>query len=409
MLIFKIALRYLFSKKSTNAINIIAGVSMVGMGVGAFALIVVLSTFNGFENLATSLYNSYYPDLAITPARGKTFADDKALEEKIEETGVVQALSRTLEENAYVKYIDKDYICTIKGVDAKYNDVTNVKSHVKIGQFILRDSATQYAVVGANVYAALNVDVEHPLYSLQVTVPRKGKGSALLPEDAFVFRDVVPAGVFSIQQEFDSKYVFVSLEFAAELLGAEHEVSSYEIKLNPGADLDKAKNNIQKQIGIAYVVKTRYEQRETIYRVMRLERWAVYAILAFILLIISFNIIGSLSMLVIEKQSDISILMAMGADRGMIQKIFLLEGVLSALIGAAVGIFLATILCLLQIKYEFLKLSGGDNSFVVQGYPVKLKLEDYLLTLFTVVMIALIASYFPARKAASAISNTAIK
>jgi len=409
MLIFKIALRYLFSKKSTNAINIIAAVSMVGMGVGAFALIVVLSTFNGFENLAISLYNSFYTDITVTAVKGKTFADDVNLRNKITQSPEVTALSRTLEENAYIKYVDKDYICTVKGVDSKYNDVTDVKSHIKIGKFILSDSVNQYAVIGANVYAALNVDVERSVYPLQITVPRKGTGTALIPEDAFTFRDVVPGGVFSIQQEFDSKYVFVSLEFASELLGSEHEVSAYEIKLKPNADMVAAKEEIQKLIGKDFIVKTRYEQRETIYRVMRLERWAVYAILAFIMLIISFNIIGSLSMLVIEKQSDISILMAMGADQGMIQRIFLLEGVLSAMIGAVIGIIMATILCLLQIKYEFLKLSGGDNSFVIQGYPVKLKLEDYILTFFTVVIIALIASYFPAKKASTAVVDSAIK
>jgi lipoprotein-releasing system permease protein len=403
MLIFKIALRYLFSKKSTNAINIIAGVSMVGMGVGAFALIVVLSTFNGFESLATSLYNAFYPDLTITAVKGKTFTDDIQLRSKLEHSPSVAALSRTIEENAYIKYIDKDYICTVKGVDEKYNEVADVKSHIKKGKFTLSDSVNQYAVVGANIYAALNVDVERSLFPLQITVPRKGKGTALLPEDAFTFRDVVPGGVFSIQQEFDSKYVFVSLDFASELLGAEHEVSTYEIKLKPGIGLEDAKAEIQKVAGSSFAVKTRYEQRETIYRVMRLERWAVYAILSFIMLIISFNIIGSLSMLVIEKGDDISILMAMGADRSMIQGIFLLEGVLSASIGAIVGIILATILCLLQIKYEFLKLSGGDNtSFVIQGYPIKLKPEDFILTFLTVVIIALFASYFPARKASAA-------
>ena len=409
MLIFKIALRYLFSKKSTNAINIIAAVSMVGMGVGAFALIVVLSTFNGFESLAISLYNTFYTDITITAVKGKTFTDDVGLRYKITQSPDVAALSRTLEENAYIKYIDKDYICTVKGVDSKYNDVADVKNHIKMGRFILWDSVNQYAVIGANVYSALNVDVERSVYPLQITVPRKGTGTALLPEDAFTFRDVVPGGVFSIQQEFDSKYVFVSLEFASELLGSENEVSAYEIKLKRKADLDAAKEEIQKLAGKDFVVKTRYEQRETIYRVMRLERWAVYAILAFIMLIISFNIIGSLSMLVIEKQSDISILMAMGADQGMIQRIFLLEGVLSAVIGAVIGIILATILCMLQIKYEFLKLSGGDNSFVIQGYPIKLKLEDYILTFFTVGIIALIASYFPAKKASDAIKESAIK
>jgi lipoprotein-releasing system permease protein len=401
MLIFRIALRYLFSKKSTNAINIITGVSMVGMGVGAFALIVVLSTFNGFEDLATSLYNAFYADITVTAVKGKTFTDNEGIRKQLLQSASIAALSRTLEENAYIKYVDKDYICTVKGVDANYNDVTDVKSNIKMGNFVLGDSTGQYAVLGANVVAALNVDIQRSIYPLQITVPRKGKGTAILPEDAFTFRDVVPGGVFSIQQEFDSKYVFVSLDFASELLGADNQVSSYEMKMKPGQTLEQAKADVQKIAGHNYVVKTRYEQRETIYRVMKMERWAVYAIMAFIMLIISFNIIGSLSMLVIEKQSDISILMAMGATPGMIQKIYLLEGVLSACIGAIVGIVLATLLCLLQIKYQFLKLSGSENSFVVQGYPVKMQLSDFILTFLTVICIALLASYFPARKAAN--------
>lgn len=402
MLIFKIALRYLFSKKSTNAINIISAVSMVGMGVGAFALIVVLSTFNGFEELATSLYNSFYADISVTPVKGKTFADESGLREKLLRLPYVQSLSRTIEENAYLRYTDKDYVCTIKGVDSAYTDVTDVKGHTKAGKFLLEDSLFQYAVIGANVYAALNAEVDRSVYPIQVTVPKRGKGSAILPEDAFTVRDVIPAGVFSIQQEFDSKYVFVSLRFASELLDLDKQVSAYEIKLKLGADIGQAKKAIQAIAGQAFTVKTRYEQRETIYRVMSMERWAVYAILAFILLIISFNIIGSLSMLVIEKSSDIAILIAMGAGKETIRRIYLLEGLLSALIGAMAGMTLATILCLLQIRYAFLKLSGGDNSFVVQGYPVKMHGTDFLLTLFTVVAIALLASWFPAKRAAMA-------
>lgn len=375
---------------------------MVGMGVGAFALIVVLSTFNGFEDLATSLYNAFYTDLTITAVKGKTFTDNAAFREQLLKAPSVAALSRTIEENAYIKYVDKDYICTIKGVDDNYNAVAEVKDHVKIGSFTLRDSANQYAVVGANIMAALNIDAERSIYPLQITVPRKGKGTAILPDDAFTFRDVVPGGVFSIQQEFDSKYVFVSLSFARELLAGEDQVSAYEIKLKPGQDLAEAKAAIAKLVGSDYEVKTRYEQKQTIYRVMKMERWAVYAILAFIMLIISFNIIGSLSMLVIEKQRDISILMAMGAGPDMIQRIYLLEGVLSAAIGASVGIVLGGLLCVLQLKYQFLKLSGGDNSFVVQGYPVLMKAGDFVLTFATVVVIALIASYYPARRAAEA-------
>jgi lipoprotein-releasing system permease protein len=399
MLSLTIALRYLYSHKSTNAINIIAGVSMVGMGIGAFALIVVLSTFNGFESLATGLYNSFYADLTVTPRHGKTLIDNPALRQKITSLPSLAHLSSTLEENAYVKYLDKDYICAIKGVDSLYDSVTDIKSHIRAGRWRLRDSSLHYAVLGGSIVGALNVDLSRSLYPLQITIPRRGAATALLPDDVFTYREIAPGGAFSIQQEFDSKYIFVSLDYAQELLGAEGTISAYELALKPTTDLNNAKQQLQRLLGSEYLVKTRYEQKQTIYRVMQLERWAVYAIMSFILLIISFNIIGSLSMLVIEKQQDIAILLAMGATKSTIRSIYLLEGVLSATIGAMIGMLLGGLLCLAQIKYQFLKLSSGDNSFVVQGYPVLMRWQDFVLTLCTVVAIALVASYFPARKA----------
>lgn len=403
MLSLKIAFRYLFSKKTTNAINIISGVSMLGMGVGAFALIVVLSVFNGFEGLVTSLYNSFYPDIEITAAKGKSFTDDAQFQIKIQSIQSIAAFSKTLEENAYLKYGEKDYIGTIKGVDENYNKVSAVEKQVKEGAFLLKDSVLNYAVIGANIFSALNINIEQGILPLQITVPKKGTATVLMAEDAFTIREVVPSGVFSIQQEFDSKYVFVSLDLAQELTGEGSQLSAYEIKLKEGVNAESEKEKIQQLVENGFLVKTRYEQKQTLYRVMKMERWAVYAILSFIMLIISFNIVGSLSMLVIEKTRDISILKTMGADNKMIQQVFLLEGVLSATIGAGIGIFLGFILCLLQLKYGFIKLSNGDNSFVVQSYPVVLKFGDFLLTFFTVIFIAFVASYIPAKRASESV------
>lgn len=373
---------------------------MLGMGVGAFALIVVLSVFNGFEGLVLSLYNSFYPDIEVRAVQGKTFEDNAVLSGKILKLDGVLTLSRTLEENAYLEYGDEAQLATIKGVDEKYNEVTTVQQYVRDGRFALRDTNRNYTVVGANIGYSMNMDVTSGIEPLRITVPRKGVKTAFAPEDAFNTMSAYPVGVFSIQQEFDSKYVFVNLDFARELLGEENRVSAYEVKLSEGTDIDAAKERIAAAIGKDYEVKTRYEQRADTYRVMMIERWVTTAILGFIILIISFNIIGSLSMLVIEKTRDISILKAMGADAKMIKQIYLLNGMLSSMIGAFTGLALGYLIVVLQLKFHFLKLSGGgDSSFVISYYPVKLKLIDPIVTLAIIVSISLLASYFPAKRA----------
>lgn len=400
MLAFRIALRYIFSKKSTNAINIISRVSMLGMGVGAFALIVVLSVFNGFEGLVLSLYNSFYPDIEISAAKGKSFQYDVLLEKKVLQLKGVVALSRTLEENAYLEYGEEAQLGTVKGVDENYNRVTTVQQYVRDGRFLLRDSNTFYAVVGANIGYSMNMDVNRGTEPLRITVPRKGVKTAFTPEDAFNTMAAIPSGVFSIQQEFDSKYVFVQLAFAQELLGETESVSAYEIKLDKEISLADAKKQIAQLAGTNYTVKTRYEQKAETYRVMLIERWVTTAILGFIILIIAFNIIGSLSMLVLEKSRDISILKAMGCTARQVQQVYLLNGVLSSLIGALSGLALGYFIILLQMKFHFLKLSGGGgSSFVIDYYPVKLKWIDPVIALSIIVVISLLASYFPARRA----------
>lgn len=400
MLAFKIALRYIFSKKSTNAINIISRVSMLGMGVGAFALIVVLSVFNGFEGLVLSLYNSFYPDLEVRAAIGKTFEDNAALSDKILKLESLDAFSRTLEENAYLEYGDEAQLGIVKGVDAGYNQVTTVKQYVRDGKFLLRDTGMNYAVIGANISYPMNIDVNRGVEPLRITVPRKGVKTAFAPEDAFNTMSAMPSGVFSIQQEFDSKYVFVSLDFARELLGEENHISAYEIKLKAGANIEEAKKQLAASLGKDFTIRTRYEQKAETYQVMLIERWVTTAILGFIILIISFNIIGSLSMLVLEKSKDISILKAMGCNAQQIKQIYLLNGMLSSMIGAFTGLALGYLIVILQMKFHFLKLSGGgDSSFVINYYPVKLKWLDPFVTLAIIVSVSLLASYFPARRA----------
>lgn len=400
-LLFQIAFRYLLSRKSTNAINVITLVSMIGMGAGTMALILVLSVFNGFEGLVVSLYHAFNPDMQITATEGKVFEADEQTIGKIAALGEVEHVSRVLEENVILRYNDHECIASIKGVDGEYEEVTGVREKMVEGTFVLGRGGNSYAVLGAGVAGTLLVDVENTMNTVQVYLPRRGKETMSLdPSQAFIKKNIQPAGVFSIQQDFDSKYVLVPLDFVHELLNYTNEVSALEIKLNPDANSEAAKQKIAAILGAGFSVKDRYEQNKFLYRVMRIEKWAVYAILSLILIIAAFNIIGSLSMLVIEKTKDIAILKTMGADNGMIRKIFLLEGLFTSLTGSLVGALLAVLLCLAQIYFKLLKLQGS-GTFVIDSYPVEMQWQDFLLVGATVIVIAIATSWIPAQRAAS--------
>jgi lipoprotein-releasing system permease protein len=241
---------------------------------------------------------------------------------------------------------------------------------------------------------------------LRITVPRRGVKTAFVPEEEFNTMTIIPGGIFSIQQEFDSKYVFTSLDFARQLLDLDNRVSGYEIKLKDGADIEKARQQIAAIVGTDFKVKNRYEQKAETYRIMKIERWVTTAILAFIILIISFNIIGSLSMLVLEKAKDISIIKAMGGNPTLIRRIYLLNGMLASTIGAGIGLLLGYAVCLLQMKFHILKLTnGGDSSFVIDYYPVVLKWTDPLVTIAIIISVSLLASYFPAKRAGESVMS----
>ncbi len=399
MFSLRIAFRYLFSKKSSNAINLISYISMAGMGVGAFALIVVLSVLNGFEGVIKDLYNVFYPEIVVKPATGKWMVDADALEGVLQEEKNVASYTKVLEENAYFEYDGKATIATVKGVDERYAQTTEVAEFVRRGDFLLRDSNRDYAVIGANINMALNASTDNAFAQLSIRVPKLSNASVFLPEDAFNTAYVTPSGIFSIQPEFDAKYVIVSLETAQGLVG-EEVVSAVEVKLDNGMNAEKFRDAISKKLGDRFFVQTRDEMNEVLYRVAKIERFAVFAILSFILFIISFNIIGSLTMLALEKKKDISILKAMGATPKQITHIFLFEGMLNALIGASVGLLAGLALCWLQMNYGMVKLADGGASFVVDAYPVKVVAGDVALAFCTVAVISLLASVVPAAKAA---------
>lgn len=386
------------AKKSTQAVNIISWVSIGAITFGAAALIVVLSVFNGFENLVKSLYSSFYPEMKITPATGKTMLIPTDKLDSLRNLNGIQAVSLSLEERALLKYNDEKTIAVLKGVDSLFSRVTGIKGKMIRGSFNPGNADTPQAIIGVGIESALGIDVNQGIIPLVIYLPKATAESFTFPEQAFFVGQVNPDGTFAIQQDFDNKYVITNLSYMQQLMGMPaNQVSAVEILLQPGLDLQKEKIRIEQIFGDHYVVQTRYEQNQSLYQVMQTEKWFVYAILIFILAIAAFNIVGCLSMLVIEKRKDITILKAMGSTPGLIQRIFLAEGLLIAIVGAGIGTILALLICLGQQKYGWLKLGGG--TFVVDYYPVSMQVTDFILVWLTIFIIAMAASWYPALKA----------
>lgn len=371
---------------------------MLGMGVGTMALVLVLSVFNGFEGLVVSLYSEFNPDLRIESAGLKTFEASNDLFQKIEEINGIKAYSVTLEEKGILKNKENEFIATIKGVDQNFIEVSQLEKNVVRGRYLNTDE--KEIVVGSGIQSVLRVSVEDPLARLIVYLPKRGEtsGLSLNPASAFNRKEIKPVGTFSIQQSFDNEYVLVPITFLRNLLDYKKSATYIELSLEESFDADEVKQDLQNILGEAFLVKTRYEQNELLYKIMQTEKLAVFVILAFILLIAAFNIIGSLSMLVLEKRKDISVLKVLGADAAWVQKLFMLEGFLSAVIGSGVGMFLGLVLCLFQIKYGLVKLQGS-GSFVVDAYPVDLQVMDFVTVGVLVCFISLLAAYLPARRA----------
>ncbi|MEV4882278.1 ABC transporter permease [Chitinophaga ginsengisegetis] len=398
-MVWQFASRYFRAKKSTNAINIIAWVSVAAIAVGTGALIVILSVFNGFEGLVKSLYSSFYPAVKIAPVTGKTIILTPAQLQQIAAVPGVAHFSRVIEEKAVLRYGDEPTIAVLKGVDSSYNYVTDVKSNIIRGRFDTGDSVAYRAVLGLELEGALGVDVVHSIAPVTVYLPRRNVNAFVTPEDALNNGVLYPAGTFAIQQEFNSKYVITNIEFLRGLLQMSgDEMSSLEIGTRAGINDKELKVQLEKLLGSHYKVQTRYEQNQSLYAIMQTEKWAVYVILSFIMIIAAFNMIGSLYMLVIEKQKDITILKAMGARKSLIMRIFLAEGLIIAGIGTALGFGLGITFCVLQQHFGIIKLEG--TSFLVDSYPVSMHAADFLLVFVTIIVIGVAASWYPARRAA---------
>ena len=397
-LALQFAVRYFFSRKSTNAINILSWISVGAIVVGTAALIIVLSVFNGFEGLIKSLYSNFYPEVIVQPREGKRFKLNELQWKQVKQLDGISVLSRTLTENALLRHMEANQtIVVLKGVDEEYNKISDVEQHIDQGQYLLRHGQESYGVFGVGVAASLGVRGDQGVLPVSVYVPGKTL-SSMNPEEAFSSGLIYPSGVFAIQQEFDNNYVLTDLEFVQSLLDAGDDISALEIKLVSPQDEERVIGGLQKIMGPAFKIENRFQQNKSLYLVMQTEKWAVYAILAFILVIAGFNMIGTLGMLVLDKQKDIAVLKAMGATPAFIHKIFLAEGAFIAVMGGVAGLVLGSLILWLQKQFGIIKLDG--SSFVVEAYPVAFNLPDYLLVACTVVCIGMIAAWFPARKAA---------
>jgi lipoprotein-releasing system permease protein len=394
---FLFARRYFTSKKSTNAITLIAWISISAIMVGTAALIIVLSVFNGFEDLVKGLYADFYADLRITPQVGKTFVLTPKQIQQIQNTPGVAFYSLTAEEKALLVNGDNQSIVFVKGVDSSFTHVNPVQTHLIRGSFNLGTLQKPQLVVGAGIENALGLDVEKSLYPVTLYMPNRQSANMLSAEGLYSY-NAMPAGTFMIQEDFDNKYVFTNLAFVKYMLNMDaNTFSAVEIKLTKNANTQQVQTELQRLLGTSYKVQTRYQQNESLYTVMEVEKWVIYGILSIILIIAAFNMIGALTMLVLEKQKDITVLKALGASDALIQKIFLTEGFLLAAVGGGAGMILALIICYIQIKFHLVSLGG--ETFIIDYYPVKLALGDFVLVIATVFVIALLAAWFPAFKA----------
>ncbi|MBL0234974.1 MAG: FtsX-like permease family protein [Chitinophagaceae bacterium] len=395
---FLFAWRYFKAKKSTNAINIIAWVSIVAIMVGTAALILVLSVFNGFEGLVKGLYSSFYTDLKVIPEKARIMRVTEDQLKKLQGLKGIRNYSMVLEEKAMIQNGDYQSAVTMKGVDDHYRYTTGLAAHIINGEYELGDEDSPRMIMGVGVEGALGLIADRNISQLSIFLPKKNESEKIDFLENISMDTIQSSAAFAIQQDFDNKYAITNIAFLkrAMALGPD-EYGAIEIALNDPDDPDNIRGQVRKIFGEGFTVQNKYEQNKSLYMVMTLERWFVYGVLSLILVVAAFNMVGALTMLVLEKQKDIAILHALGGKRSFIQRIFLSEGLLLSLIGAGVGMGIAYSLALLQIKFHLVSLPG---SFVISYFPVELRWADFLLVASTVFVVSMIAAWLPARQAA---------
>jgi lipoprotein-releasing system permease protein len=394
-----IANRYLLAKKSHNLINIITWISIVSISVASFALIVVLSAFNGLEKVISAMNNRLTPDVQIAAVKGKTFELSTFPMEQLKSIQGVDYVVPTIMEDALFRVGDKQHIGQVKGVGLEYQEIDRLKEMVfNDDALVLADGDVNFAIPGSGVAWYLGVNAYNPYSLLRVYVPKRGNASSMSLENGFNTEVLTVRSVFSTEQELDEKMVLVPFGWLSKLLEYEDKASSVELFIKPKADIHKIKKEVKTLVGDAFTVKDQQEQQATLYKIMRSEKWAVYVILTFILILATFNVVGSLSMLMIDKRKDTEILKSMGADNRLIQRIFMNEGLLISVAGGIIGLLLGIILVLLQQRFGFVKFGNG-GSYIVEAYPVLLKLKDVLLIFATILVVGCTSAWLTVRHA----------
>lgn len=398
---FYIARRYLFSKKSTNVINIISGISVVGVAVATMALVVTLSVFNGFHDLVANLFTRFDPQIQVVPAKGKTAPADDPVLDSIRRMPQVDVATECVEDRALAMYNGRQAMITLKGVDDNFKELTNITDILYgNGDFSLRAANLQYGTVGIRLAETLGMSADWDGF-LKIYAPkREGQLDMGNPMDGFVEDSLISPGVvFMVKQaKYDKGHVIAPIAFARNLFGQQGMLSSLELRLKAGSDLDAVKAEMKKVAGSKYKVLDRFEQQEDTFKIMKIEKLIAYIFLTFILVVACFNIIGSLSMLIIDKKDDVKTLRNLGADDKTISRIFLFEGRLISLVGAVAGIAVGLLLCWLQQAYGLVALGQSSGTFIVEAYPVSVHPEDIALIFVTVIAVGWIAVWYPVKK-----------
>jgi len=377
-----------------HAINIISGISMVGVFIGSAALIIILSVFNGFETVILSLYSNFTPELKIEPKLGKSFNPNTAYFNSLKNDKKVFSYIEVLQEKVLVKYDGRPFIGTIKGVSAQFMKKGDLDSIVQTGSFTLKKDGTNFAVIGSMVQNSLGISVRDQFTPMEIYSPNRSAGIGANPLDAFVVQPINASGVFTLGQQFDD-LVITPIDFARNLLNQPVNVTSLELNFNKGTKIADVQEAIQEKIGKDFTVKNRAQQDTELYKTLNYERWFIFMILVFVLIIAIFNIIGSLTMLVMDKRKDIAILTSLGANKQLIQGIFFFEGMMISIIGCLAGIFFGFVFCILQQRFGLVKM--GSTKSMIDAYPVTLMAGDFILVFLTVGVIAVIAAGISAR------------
>jgi len=390
---FYIAKRYLLAKKSQNAINIISWISVFSVAVGTFALVVVLSAFNGLEKLVESLFESFDTDVRIELKKGKTFDAKTVNYTALTQIKGVKNYTRVLKEVCGVRYKGQQTIVQIKGVDESYLEMSNIGSNIVEGKKLLNKNNINYAIVGYGIGLQLGLTVEVGVENMTIYAPKRGKITTLNAMNSFYRKQISPAAIFYLSPEYDNKYIITPLSFAQDLLKYDDKISSIEITADEKADLEELSKRLSTFFGNNFSIKSRLEFNQLLYKTNKTEKWVTFLILVFILMIAAFNILSSLSMLIIDKKKDITTLTHLGATKKLVRQIFFLEGILINLTGAFSGMILGVIVCLLQEHVGLITLENG----IIDYYPVSLNPVELIYILITVLVIGLLTSWYPVR------------